>query len=96
MINAKQYVRMLRNTNYEQCKHLLIAGDKCCAVGLIAKDINPDWMCDRDIPENTNNQIFAFIQDVRLTYGVQIVVMNDAGKTFKQIADAIETAMEKA
>jgi hypothetical protein len=95
MIDAKQYIRLLRNTNYEQCQKRMIIGETCCAVGLIAKDINPDWISDKEIPENTNNQIFALVQDIRLKYGVMIVSMNDEGKTFRQIANAIETAMEK-
>lgn len=102
--NAKKWVRALRSGKWQRTAGALRTGDKYCCLG-VACEISGLGIWDRmgryisgdssdlRLPKEVMEWLGMDSDDGQLDFGgtpTSLAVLNDSGKTFKQIANIIE------
>lgn len=79
----QSFIKALRSGQYEQCKDVLInAQGQRCAMGVFHADNGDPDINDMTVSNQMSPRVFG-----------QIAILNDAGRTFNEIADILEAGL---
>ena len=89
--NRKKWIEALRSGEYEQGKDELRCMDSFCCIGVGADLFGHDWLSQVRYGYEINMENTGLRDKEGVFFGGSLVVMNDNGKTFSEIADIIES-----